>query len=66
MRNADLQFYLDQAEHAREEAKVATLAHVRERCHRSEAAWTALAERAACTKALRNEYEQMKSEDPPE
>lgn len=45
-RNANLDFYLARAEQARAEAEVATLDHVRERCLRSEAAWTAMAERA--------------------
>ncbi|MEQ7873386.1 hypothetical protein ABDK56_05205 [Sphingomonas sp. ASV193] len=43
---ATLGFYLARAEQARVEAGAATLAHVRERCTRSEAAWLALAERA--------------------
>ena len=42
--NAD--FFLARAEQARVEGEAATLDHVRERCRRSQAAWTALAERA--------------------
>ena len=45
-----LQFYLDRAEQAREDAEAATLSHVRDRCRRSEAAWTQMAKRAAATK----------------
>ena len=44
--HSNLDFYLARAEQARAEAEVATLDHVRERCLRSEAAWTAMAERA--------------------
>jgi hypothetical protein len=43
---SQLQFYTARAEQAREDAEAATLDHVRERCRRSEAAWSALAERA--------------------
>ncbi|MCL6739603.1 hypothetical protein LZ518_00400 [Sphingomonas sp. RB56-2] len=42
-----LKFYLDRAEQAREDAEAATLSNVANRCRRSEAAWTLLAERAA-------------------
>lgn len=45
-RNSNLDFYLARAAEARAEAMDATLNHVRERCLRSEAAWTAMAERA--------------------
>jgi hypothetical protein len=48
-----LQFYLDRAEDARKQAEAATLSHVRDRCRRSEAAWTQLAERAAATEKMR-------------
>jgi hypothetical protein len=41
-----LEFYLARAGQARAEAEAATLAHVRERCLRSEAAWIVMAERA--------------------
>ena len=64
MRNTTLQFYLARAEQARVEADAATLEHVRERCRRSEAAWTELAERAARTEAMRVKYEQMKADEP--
>ena len=41
------------AAQARDEADAATLDHVRERCRRSEAAWTELADRAARTARIR-------------
>jgi hypothetical protein len=50
-----LQFYLDRAERAREDAEAATLSNVRERCRRSEEAWTQLAERAAATEKKRQQ-----------
>jgi len=42
-----LQFYRDRAEQARRDGEEATLAHVRQRCRRSERAWTVLANRLA-------------------
>ena len=60
-----LQFHLDRAEQARTEAEAATLAHVRERCRRSEAAWTELAERAAKSLAMREKIETLKAAEPP-
>jgi hypothetical protein len=56
-----LQFYLTRAEQARTEAEAATLEHVRERCRRSEAAWTALADRAARSEELRVAQEKLKA-----
>lgn len=53
VRGTSLQFFLARAEQARAEAEVATLEHVRERCRRSEAAWTALAERAERSERLK-------------
>ena len=50
-----LQFCLARAAQSRAEAEAATLDHVRERCRRSEAAWTELAERAASTKQMRDD-----------
>ena len=47
------QFYRARAEAARDEADSATLDHVRERCRRSEAAWTALATRAERSEKLK-------------
>ena len=60
----NLQFYLARAAQAREEADAATLDHVRERCRRSEAAWTQLADRAARSEALRINEEKRKAEQP--
>jgi heme-degrading monooxygenase HmoA len=56
-----LQFYLYRADQARGEAEVATLSHVRDRCRRSEAAWTQLAERSAATENMRQKQLQMKA-----
>ena len=50
---SQLQFYRARADQARAEADAATLSHVRERCLRSEAAWEALATRAARAEAMR-------------
>ena len=60
--NTNLQFYLARAAQARDEADVATLDHVKERCQRSEAAWTQLADRAARSEALRVNEELRKAE----
>jgi len=59
---AQLEFYLARAEQARAEADAATLDHVRERCLRSQAAWTALADRAERSERLRVEEAQRKAE----
>ena len=58
----NLQFYLARAAQARGEADAATLDHVRERCRRSEAAWTQLADRAARSETLRVTEEKGKAE----
>ena len=58
---SNLQFYLARAEQARGEAESATLEHVRERCRRSEAAWTALAERAERSERMRIEEAERKA-----
>ena len=50
---SQLEFYRARAEQARADADAATLAHVRERCLRSEAAWQALANRAARAEDMR-------------
>jgi hypothetical protein len=55
MAGPQLEFYLARAEQARADAEAATLEHVRERCLRSEAAWTALADRAERSERLRVE-----------
>ena len=59
-----LQFYLDRAEQAREAAEAATLSNVRDRCRRSEAAWTQLAERAALTEKKRLQQAILKAATP--
>ena len=61
--STDLEFYLARAAQAREEAEAATLDHVRERCRRSEAAWTVLADRVARTIKMRTEHEKMKAQE---
>jgi hypothetical protein len=63
--STQLQFYLARAQQAREDAEAAALDYVRERCRRSEAAWTALADRAARTEEIRQNLEKMKAEQPP-
>jgi hypothetical protein len=55
--STQLQFYLARVAEAREQAEAATLAHVRERCLRSEAAWTELADRAARAEEMRAKRE---------
>lgn len=49
-----LEFYLARAAQARADAEAATLDNVRDRCLRSEAAWTQLADRAARTEQMRS------------
>lgn len=48
-----LQFYRARAAQANADAEAATLDNVRERCRRSEEAWTLLADRAARTEKMR-------------
>ena len=62
IRSSSLQFFLARAEQARDEAEAATLDHVRERCQRSEAAWNALAAKAARSERLREEEAKRKAE----
>lgn len=59
--SSNLDFYLARAAQARDEADAATLDLVRERCRRSEAAWTELADRAARSERLRVEEEARKA-----
>ena len=59
--STDLDFYLARATQARNEADAATLGHVRERCQRSQAAWEALADRAARTLRMRDEHARLKA-----
>ena len=61
-RSTSLQFLLDRADAARAEGEAATLEHVRERCRRSEAAWTELAQKALRSERLRAEEAARKAE----
>lgn len=61
IRSSNLQFFLARADQARVEAETATLDHVRERCRRSEAAWTALADKARRSEQLRVEEAERKA-----
>jgi len=61
-RNSNRDFYLARADQARAEAEAATLQHVCERCLRSEAAWTAMAERAERNEKLKAEEAVRKAE----
>ncbi len=61
MMKTNLDFYLARAAQARLEAEAATLDHVRERCRRSEAAWTALADKARRSEQLRGEEAERKA-----
>jgi len=60
--STNLNFYLARVEQARAEADAATLDHVRERCRRSEEAWTQLADRALRSERLRVEEAKRKAE----
>ena len=53
IRSSSLEFFRARAAEANADAEAATLDHVRERCRRSEAAWTALADRAQRSEELR-------------
>ncbi len=61
IRNTNLDFFLARAAQARGEAEAATLDHVRERCRRSEAAWTVLADKARRSEQLRSEEAERKA-----
>ena len=65
VRNSNLDFFLARAEQARVEAEAATLEHVRERCRRSEAAWSALADRAERSERLREAEAHRKAQSAP-
>lgn len=60
-RTTNLAFLLTRAEQARAEGEAATLDHVRERCLRSAAAWSALADQAQRSERLRIEDQERKS-----
>jgi hypothetical protein len=62
IRSSNLQFFLARAAQAHAEGEAATLEHVRERCRRSEAAWTALADRAERSEQLREAEVRRKAE----
>lgn len=49
----DRETYLARAAEARAQAEAATLDNVRDRCRRSEAAWTEMADRAERTEKMR-------------
>ncbi len=61
-RSSNLNFFLARADQARAEGEQATLDHVRERCQRSEAAWTALADKARRSERLREEEADRKAQ----
>ena len=62
LRTGNLEFYRARAAEACADAEAATLEHVRERCLRSEAAWTALAKQAERSQHLRTEDQTRKAE----
>jgi hypothetical protein len=66
IRNSNLEFFRARAEPAHAEAEAATLDHVRERCRRSEAAWQALADRAAHSERMRVADAKRKAEVQPQ
>ena len=53
-----LDFYRARAAQAKADADAATLDNVRDRCRRSEAAWSELADRAERTEAMRDRQTQ--------
>jgi hypothetical protein len=59
---SNLGFFRARAAQAHAEADEATLDHVRERCRRSEAAWTALADRAERNERMREAEAKRKAE----
>lgn len=65
-RGTNLEFYLERARQARNEAEAATLEHVRERCRRSAAAWTQLADRAERSEQLKAAEALRKAGEPNE
>ncbi|MEO6224490.1 MAG: hypothetical protein ABIO80_01365 [Sphingomicrobium sp.] len=64
IRNSSLDFFLARVDQARAEGEAATLDHVRDRCRRSEAAWTALADRAQRSERMKELEALRKSEIP--
>jgi hypothetical protein len=65
IRNTNLDFYRARAEQAGADGEAATLDNVRERCRRSEAAWTLLADRAERSEQLKAAEAIRKAEEPP-
>jgi hypothetical protein len=59
---SQLDFYRARAAQARADADTATLQHVKERCLRSEEAWTQLANRAARAEDMRAKEALRKAE----
>ena len=57
----DFDLYQQRAAEARADADAAVLANVRERCLRAEAAWKAMADRAARTETMRASLEAHKA-----
>lgn len=62
MSDANHEYCLARAEAERLAGDAATLANVRDRCRRSEAAWRAMAERGERTRQMREAREQEKVE----
>jgi hypothetical protein len=62
IRNSNLAFFRARAAEAHAAAEAATLDHVRERCERSEAAWTALADKAERSERMRQAEAKRKAE----
>jgi hypothetical protein len=60
-----LQFYRDRAEQAGKDAEAATLSHVRDRCRRSQAAWSLLADKAALAQKRRIQQQMEKAATAP-
>jgi hypothetical protein len=61
IRSSNLDFFLARAAQARAEGEAATLDHVRDRCFRSEAAWSLLAAKAERSEKLRAEEAERKA-----
>ena len=62
IRNSSLEFFRARAAEARADAEAATLDHVRQRCQRSEAAWSALAAKAERSERMREAEAKRKAE----
>ena len=65
IRSSNPAFFRARAEQARADAEVATLQHVRDRCRRSEAAWTVLADRAEHSERMRLAEAERKAQQAP-